>query len=268
MEKLMRPERSVTVTLHPTPALAQDAAMSLLDYQDFVYRACLLEEPDPLGAWRDLAARQARLVAWLERRAVLRIQAAHTDLTVGVASRRWMSDDGRKNFPGGEVFTSPVEETVDGRIRFTYPAMYQGREVRDVQLWFERGRVVRAEAATGGAFLEELLGLDEGARRLGEVAIGTNRGVRRFTGNVLFDEKMAGTCHLALGRGFPNLGSRNESAIHVDLVCDLTSGEIAADGEVFYRRGNSRSAEAADPRSAADADQRPTPISGPGSRPP
>ncbi len=238
MEKLMRPEHSVTITLHPTPALAQDAAMSLLDYQDFVYRACLLGEEDPLGAWRALAARQDRVIAWLHGRETLRVRGPQADLTVGVRDRKWMSDEGRKNFPGGEVFTSPVEEAVDGHVRFTYPAMHQGREIRDAQLWFEQGRVVRTEAAAGGAYLEEILRLDEGARRLGEFAIGTNPGVTRFTGNVLFDEKIAGTCHMAVGRGFPNLGSRNESAIHVDLVCDLTTdSEISADGEVFYRNG-------------------------------
>ncbi|MBI3975589.1 MAG: aminopeptidase [Armatimonadetes bacterium] len=238
LEKMMRPERSVTITLHPTPALAQDAAMSLLDYEDFVYRACLLEGPDPLAAWRAMGERQKRICDWLAGRSPLRIEGPNVDLTLRVGGRRWMSDDGRKNFPGGEVFTSPVEDGTEGEVRFTYPAMHQGREIRDVRLWFEGGRVVRAEAATGLAYLEELLALDEGARRLGELAIGTNTGVTRFTGNVLFDEKIGGTCHMAVGRGFANLGSRNESAIHVDMVCDLkTDSRISADGEVFYRNG-------------------------------
>lgn len=238
LEKLMRPERSATITLHPTPALAQDAAMSLLDYADFVYRACLVDEPDPLAAWRAMGERQQKICDWLAQRATVRIEGPDADLTVGVGGRRWMNDDGRKNFPGGEVFTSPVEDAVDGFIRFTFPALHQGREIRDVRLWFERGRVVRAEAESGQAYLDEMLRLDEGARHLGELAIGTNRGVTRFTGNVLFDEKIAGTCHLAVGRGFANLGSRNESAIHIDMVCDLkTDSRLSANGKGFYQDG-------------------------------
>ncbi len=238
LEKLMRPERSVTITVHPTPALAQDAAMSLLDYTDFVYAACLAEAPDPLAAWRLLGERQQRICDWLQRHSSVRIEGPDVDLTVGVGGRRWMSDDGRKNLPGGEVFTSPVEDAVEGVIHFTYPLLHQGREMRGVRLWFERGEVVRAEAEQGQEYLEEMLRLDAGARRLGELAIGTNPGVTRFTGNPLFDEKIAGTCHLAVGRGFASLGSRNESAIHIDMVCDLRVGSrLSADGEVFYRDG-------------------------------
>lgn len=238
MQKMMRPERAVTITLHPTPALAQDAAMSLVDYEDFVYRACLLDGPDPLAHWRSVGERQQRIADWLAPRSTLHLRGPSVDLTVRVAGRTWMSDDGRKNFPGGEVFTSPVEDGTEGQVRFSYPALHQGREIRDVRLTFERGKVVGAEAAAGQAFLEEVLALDEGARRLGEFAIGTNPGVTRFTGNVLFDEKIGGTCHMAVGRGFANLGSRNESAIHIDMVCDLkTDSQITADGEVFYRNG-------------------------------
>jgi aminopeptidase len=238
IEKMMRPEKSVTVALHPTPALAQDASMSLLDYEDFVYGACLLDRPDPLASWRAMAERQERIREWLQQKSTITIQSPHADLTLSVAGRGWINDDGHKNFPGGEIFTSPVEDAVNGHIRFTYPATHNGREARDVQLWFERGKAVRAEAATGDDFLQEMLDVDEGARRLGEFAIGTNRGVTRFTGNTLFDEKIAGTCHLAVGRGFQNIGSQNVSAIHWDMVCDLKSDStIAADGEVFYRNG-------------------------------
>jgi len=238
LEKLMRPQRSVTITLHPTPALAQDAAMSLLDYEDFVFRACLLEEPDPVAAWRAMGVRQQRIADWLASRSTLRIEGPNIDLTVKVGGRKWMNDDGHKNFPGGEVFTSPLEDGTEGVVRFTYPALHQGREIRDVRLRFESGRVVRAEAASGQAFLEEMLALDEGARRLGEFALGTNPSVTRFTGNVLFDEKIRGTCHMAMGRGFAHLGSRNESAIHIDMVCDLTTdSQISADGEIFSRNG-------------------------------
>jgi aminopeptidase len=212
--------------------------MSLLDYEDFLYDACLLDEPDPRAAWRAMAARQERLCAWLQDRASLHIIGPNADLTVGIAGRRWVNGDGRKNFPCGEIFTSPLEDSAQGHIRFTYPATHQGREARDVQLWFEQGRVVRAEAASGADFLQEMLDIDEGARRLGEVAIGTNRRVTRFTGNTLFDEKMGGTCHLALGRAFPHVGGQNVSSIHWDMVCDLRKDStLSADGEVFYRAG-------------------------------
>lgn len=238
MQKLMRPERSISITRHPTPALAQDAEMSLLDYEDFIYGACLLDDPDPEARWREISARQERIRAWLQTKSTVRITGPHADLALSVAGRTWVNDDGRKNFPGGEIFTSPVEDGVDGHIHFTYPASHGGQKAQDVQLWFERGRVVRAEAATGYDYLQKMLDLDEGARRLGELAIGTNFGVTRFTGDTLFDEKMGGTCHLAVGRGFPNLGSQNVSAIHWDMVCDLTTDSaIAADGEVFYRNG-------------------------------
>lgn len=238
MEKMMRSEKSVTVALHPTPALAQDAQMSLLDYEDFVYKGCLLDQPDPLDSWRRLAETQERAKAWLESKSTITIQGPTVDLRLQVKDRGWISDDGHKNFPGGEIFTSPIEDGVDGHIRFTYPATLQGREAKDVQLWFEGGKVVRSEASAGEEFLEQMLDIDEGARRLGEFAIGTNYGVQRFTGNVLFDEKIGGTCHLAVGRGFANLGSKNESAIHWDMVCDLKQAStISADGQVFYRDG-------------------------------
>ena len=239
IDKMSLPERSVTVTLHPTPALAQDASMSLLDYEQFVYDALLVHDPDPVARWQELSARQTRIRDWLTGKSSITIAGPNAEITFGVSGRGWISDDGHKNYPGGEIFTSPIEDAVEGHIRFTYPAIYSGREARDVQLWFEKGKVVRAEAATSLEFLQQMLDVDEGARRLGELAIGTNQGVKRFTGNVLFDEKIAGTCHLAIGRGFPNIGSKNSSAIHWDMVCDLQQDStISADGEVFYRDGD------------------------------
>jgi aminopeptidase len=238
LAKMMRPDHSITAAMHPTPALAQDAGMSLLDYEDFVYRACLLDEPDPAAAWRAMSERQARICDWLSSKSTLRIQGPDADLTLTIAGRRWYNADGHKNLPDGEVFTSPVEESAEGHVRFTYPATYQGSAVHDTQLWFEGGRVVRAESTSGTEYLQAILEADEGARRLGEVAIGTNDQVARFTGHALFDEKLGGSFHLALGRGFPDLGGRNVSSIHWDMVCDLrTDSTISADGEVFYRDG-------------------------------
>lgn len=238
VEKMMRPDKAITITLHPTSGLAQDAGMSLLDYEDFVYRAYLLDEPDPIAAWQALGERQLRIRDWLQTRSMLHVQGPHIDLRLGIAGRGWISDDGHKNMPGGELFTSPLEDQVDGWVRFTYPATYNSREARGVQLWFEQGRVVKWEATTGLDYLTQMLNMDEAARRLGEFAIGTNYGVSKATGNVLFDEKIGGTCHLALGFGFPHVGSRNQSAIHWDMVCDLkTDSAITADGETFYQDG-------------------------------
>ncbi|HET9017783.1 MAG TPA: aminopeptidase, partial [Thermomicrobiaceae bacterium] len=161
-----------------------------------------------------------------------------TDLRMDVGGRTWINSDGHRNFPSGEVFTGPLEESVEGHIRFTYSSIMQGREVEGVQLWFERGKVVRATAAKNQEFLESMLNTDAGARYLGEFAFGTNRDITRFTGNTLFDEKIGGTVHMALGSGYPDSGSKNRSAIHWDLICDLRrGGEVTVDGEVFVRDG-------------------------------
>ncbi len=174
----------------------------------------------------------------LGRARELRIVGPDTDLRVVVDGRAWEVADGRYNMPDGEVYTSPVETATEGHIRFTFPALFQGREVDDIRLSFEEGQVVAAEAVRGGSFLDALLDLDEGARRLGEVAFGLNYEIDRFTSNTLFDEKIGGTVHVALGAAFKELGGRNESALHWDLVCDLrTEGEIYADGEPVWRAG-------------------------------
>jgi aminopeptidase len=168
----------------------------------------------------------------------LRIVALDTDLTLSVADRKWMNSDGHRNFPSGEVFTGPVETSASGHIRFTYPAIAGGREVEDVRLSFEDGRVVKATAATGEDYLLEMLDADEGARYLGEVAIGNNYNIQRFTKNILFDEKIGGTCHLAVGASYPETGGLNESSLHWDMVCDLRGGgEIYADGDLIHKDG-------------------------------
>ncbi|PZN11446.1 MAG: aminopeptidase [Bacillota bacterium] len=226
------------VTLFPTHALAQEAGMSLADYSEFVFEACFLNEDDPVAAWRDVSRRQQRIVDFLNETRELRVVGEDTDLTLSVAGRRWVNADGHVNFPDGEVFTGPVEDSVNGHIRFSFPGIFQGREIEDIRLRFEDGRVVAAEAARGQDLLEALLGTDEGARYVGEFAIGTNDRIRRFTRNLLFDEKIGGTVHLALGASYPMTGGRNQSAIHWDMICDLRrGGEIYADGELIYRDG-------------------------------
>jgi aminopeptidase len=231
-----------TGTLFPTAAYAQQAGMTLDDYEEFVYRACLLHHDDPVAAWRERAASWQRIADFLAGRNELRIVAPGTDLTLRVGGRTWINSSGSNetgsiNFPSGEVYTGPHEDSANGTIRFTHPAIYGGNLVEDVRLTFEAGRVVAATAARGQALLDGLLATDEGSRYLGEVAFGLHDGIDRFTGNILFDEKLGGTLHLALGQSYPASGGQNRSALHWDLICDLREGEVFADGERCYAAG-------------------------------
>jgi aminopeptidase len=225
--------------LFPTQAHAQDAEMSLAEYERFVYRACHVEEPgDPVAHWTAVREELSARAEELGRVRELRIVGPGTDLRVGVEGRRWNAADGRLNMPDGEVFTSPLESATEGEVSFAFPALFHGREVAGIRLRFEGGAVVEAEAARGQEYLDALLAMDAGARRLGEVAFGMNYEVDRFTQNTLFDEKIGGTMHFALGAGFADLGGENESALHWDLVCDLREeGEVYADGELVWRAG-------------------------------
>jgi aminopeptidase len=227
-----------TIGVYPTRAAAQDAGMSLRDYEEFVYRAGLLDESDPVAAWKQLGDRQDQMIDWLKGKKTVHITGPGTDLTVSFEGRTWLNDDGHKNFPGGEIFTGPVEDATEGYIQFTYPAFLAGREVPDVRLVFERGKVVDATAARDEGYLHQMLDMDEGARRLGEFAFGTNYGIQDFTKNTLFDEKIGGTLHMALGRAYPETGGTNLSALHWDMVYNLREGaEVTVDGELFSRNG-------------------------------
>jgi len=226
------------VTAYPCEAFAQDADMSLAAYEDFVYRAGWLHLPDPVAAWRGFAEKLRAIADRLSGVRTLRVLAEDTDLTVGVAGRTWVPCNGERNFPDGEVFTGPIETETTGDVRFSFPAIFSGREVEDVRLRFDGGRVVRSEAAAGQELLRQMLAIDDGASILGEFAIGTNYGVQGFSKQILFDEKIGGTCHMAVGAGYPETGSTNHSGLHWDMVCDLRSGgEIHADGELIYRDG-------------------------------
>jgi aminopeptidase len=237
-ERVSKGDLRHVVTLFPTQAAAQDADMSLSEYEDFVFRAGLLDRDDPRAEWEALGQAYGRLAASLDERKEIRVVGEGTDLTVGVDGRTWVPCDGRENFPDGEVFTGPVETKVDGTISFTYPSSFAGRRVSGVELEFRAGEVVRAEAEEGGDFLREMLALDGGARRAGEFSFGLNEAVTEFTGQTLFDEKIGGTVHLALGASYPESGGQVQSALHWDLVCDLRSGsEVYADGELVYRDG-------------------------------
>lgn len=225
-------------TLFPTEAGAQDAGLSLDAYERFVFDAMYLFDDDPAARWEALRTRQARLVERLSRARELRIRANGTDLRLSVEGRRWVNSDGRRNMPSGEVFTGPVESSAEGTITFDVPSTVQGIEVENVRLTFHQGRVVSATAERGQDLLDAQLQTDEGARFLGEIGIGTNERIQRATRSVLFDEKIGGTVHLALGRSYPETGGVNASAIHWDLICDLRrGGTLLLDGEPFQESG-------------------------------
>ena len=217
---------------YPTPALAQEAGMSTQDFADFLYGACLLD-------WDAERVRMRRYADHFDAATTVRIVAAGTDLTLSIEGRRTEVDAGGKNVPGGEFFTSPVEDSAEGEIAFTeFPAVYGGRELQGIRLRFESGRVVDASADTNEEFLRQVLDQDEGARFLGELGIGCNPGITRYMRNTLFDEKIDGTVHLALGKGIAEVGGTNESAIHWDIVKDLRDGgRIELDGEVVQQDG-------------------------------
>jgi aminopeptidase len=226
-------------TRFPTDAHAQDANMSLEEYEDFAYGACHVQVgEDPVAHWRAVSIELNERARELDTFRELRIAGSDTDLRVGVEGRSWLAADGRLNMPDGEIFTSPVETETSGDIRFSFPAIFQGRGVEDVRLRFEDGRVTHAEAASGQDFLRTLLDMDDGARILGEVSFGLNYEIDRFTRDILFDEKIGGTMHVALGSSFKKLGGLNESGLHWDLICDLRrDGEVYADGELVWRAG-------------------------------
>jgi aminopeptidase len=225
-------------TLWPTPAGAQQAGMSTPEFATFVRRATFLDRDDPIAAWHGLRDAQAALVERLSRASEIRIEAEGTDLVLSVAGRTWINSDGRRNMPSGEVFTGPVETSAEGRIRFDVPSSPRGVEVAGIELELREGVVVAARADRGDEVLQATLATDPGARRLGELGIGTNPGIDRPVGTILFDEKIGGTVHLALGRSYPETGGRNESAVHWDMICDLRDGgRLSADGETISEDG-------------------------------
>jgi aminopeptidase len=225
-------------TLWPTEALAGQAGMPLADYEAFVSRALFLDQPDPVRSWGGLRTFQAKLIERLKSARDVRIEADGTDLTLRVAGRTWVNSDGKRNMPSGEVFTGPHENSANGRIRFTVRSAPEGVDVDGVELEFADGQVVSARADTGEEYLQRALETDGGAKFLGELGIGTNFGIDRPTGTILFDEKIGGTVHLALGRSYPETGGKNASALHWDLICDLRAGgRLTADGDVLMLDG-------------------------------
>jgi aminopeptidase len=227
-----------TLTMYPTDAYAQDADMDTDAYTDFVLAACKLDRDDPVAAWQELRTEQQRLIDWLAGKSEVKLQGPDIDLTLSIAGRTWINSDGRRNFPSGEIFTGPVEDSVNGTIRFSFPVVTAGRQIEDIRLRFEAGKVVDATAVKNEAYLHQQLDTDPGARFLGEFAFGTNFDIQRFSKNILFDEKIGGTVHMAVGAGYPETGSLNKSAIHWDMIADLRDGGVVTvDGEPFLRDG-------------------------------
>ena len=228
-----------TLSLYPTQAYAQDAEMSLPEYEDFVYQACSPDLADPIGYWKRFSARQQKIVDWLAGKQKIHVIGPETDLRMSVSGRTFINCDCHENVPDGEVFTGPVEDSMEGYVAFSYPAIEGGREITGVRLWFEKGKVVKATADKNEEYLLKTLDSDEGARRVGEFAIGTNEGIKHFTREMLFDEKMGGSFHMAVGAGFPDTGSVNQSGIHWDMLCDLRQGgQIWVDDQLIYENGH------------------------------
>jgi aminopeptidase len=238
MKRAAAGEYRWSLTLFPTHAYASEAGMSLAEYEDFYYEACLATDGEPVTAWQRQSDEVKRLAEWVQGKEEVRITAPGTDVRLGVAERTWIPCVGEHNMPDGEFFTGPIEDSVEGEVAFSFPATYGGREVSGVHFRFEDGKVVDASAEQGEEFLHEMLDSDDGARRLGELGIGTNYGIATGTKEILLDEKIGGTVHMAIGMSYPETGGVNDSAVHWDMVCDLRNGgAITVDGVELQRDG-------------------------------
>lgn len=223
--------------LFPTIASAQEAEMSLEDYEHFVFNACKLYEENPIQAWLNVRKSQQNIVDVLNAATDVRYINEKTDISFNTSGRKWINSDGQTNMPSGEVYTSPVEDSVNGVVHFDYPCLYMGKEVKDVTLYVSNGYIEKWEASQGKDYLDYIFSLD-GTRRFGEAAIGTNYSINRMTKNILFDEKIGGTIHMAIGQSYPQCGGKNESTVHWDMISDMTKGgQIFADGQLIYENG-------------------------------
>jgi len=237
-ERVAKKELRWCATMFPNQASAQEANMSLAEYEDFVYGAGYIDKEDPVIEWEKIEMKQEQICKILNTKKNLRIFSKDTDLNMLIEGRKWVNCCGKANFPDGEVFTGPVEDSMEGHVRFSFPGIYEGREIEDIRLTFKKGKVVKASAVKGEELLKQLLETDEGARFVGEIAVGTNYNIQRFTRHMLFDEKIGGTVHLALGRSIPESLGKNQSAIHWDMLCDMKKGgKIYADNELVYKDG-------------------------------
>lgn len=222
----------------PTNALAQEAKMSLHEYEEFLLNSCYLHLDDPVKKWKEIGQLQDRYVNYLNNTSKLRIVGYKTDITFSTEGRKWINCCGKNNFPDGEIFTSPVEDSANGEIYFDFPAIYRGNEAQGIHLKLENGKVVEATAEKGEEFFLSMINQDEGARFVGEIAIGTNDMIQEVTGNILFDEKIGGSIHMALGSSYPETGGKNESGLHWDIIKNMKNGgEIYADDKLIYKEG-------------------------------
>jgi aminopeptidase len=237
VKRIERGDLKWCLTVYPTEAMAQEANMSLSDYSEFVFEAGMLNAKDPVALWKAEKVKQQKLAKWLKGKDKVMLKGENIDLSFSIKGRTFIPCAGDQNFPDGEIFTSPVENSVNGWVRFRYPAIFDGQEIEDIELWFENGKVVQEKAKRNQELLTAQLNTDKGARILGEWGIGTNYNIKRFTKNMLFDEKLGGTIHLAMGLGFEEAGGKNTSGLHWDMLCDMAKSEILVDGKLFYKNG-------------------------------
>lgn len=238
LSKIAKKEIKWCGTVYPDIANAMDAEMSLMEYEDFVFKSCFLDKKDPIKEWEKLSKWQEKIIRFLSKKEKIKVVGNSVDLEFSVKGRKWINCDGKENFPDGEIFTSPIENSANGFIRFSFPCVYGGKEVDGVELHFKEGEVVKAKAEKNEDYLLALINSDEGAKRIGEFSFGTNYNIQRFVKNTLFDEKIGGTIHLALGSSLFETGGKNKSSIHWDMVCDLRKeGEIYADNELIFKNG-------------------------------
>ncbi len=237
MQRAADKELQWTLCVFPTDAAAQECGMSRAEYEEFVYSACFLYDEDPLDKWRQLRDGQQRIVDLLNGKSQIKYQSKDVDISFSTAGRKWLNSAGTNNMPSGEVFTGPVEDSVNGSIRFSYPLIYMSQEIEDVWLEIKDGEVVKWEAKEGKELLDKIFEIP-GAKRFGEAAVGMNYGITKFTKNMMFDEKIGGTIHMAVGASYPETGGENESSVHIDMIANMNEdSQIVADGEVVYENG-------------------------------
>ena len=226
-----------TLCVFPTASAAQECDMSLQEYQDFVFNACFLNAKNPLAKWTQLRDKQQKVVNYLNKKKKIEFKSDDVDITFSAAGRKWINSAGSNNMPSGEVFTTPVEDSIQGKIRFSYPGFFMGQEIEDITLEVKNGKVVKWSAAKGQELLDKVFEIP-GTRRFGEAAVGMNHGIKKFTKNTLFDEKIGGTIHMAVGAAYPETGGKNQSSVHWDLIANMgKTGKITADGKVIYSKG-------------------------------
>jgi len=238
LERSAKGDMRWVIADYPTNALAQEASMSLEEYSEFLIKSCYLDLDNPTGKWMEIDKEQARLAEILNKTSKLRIVGDKTDITFSTAGRTWVPCSGTMNFPDGEIFTSPVEDSATGKIYFDFPQNYHGSTAKEVYLTLENGKVVESSAEIGNEFLTDMLNMDEGSRFVGEIAIGTNERIQNVTGNILFDEKIGGSIHMAVGASYPDTGGKNVSGLHWDLIKNMKNGgKIYADDVLIYENG-------------------------------